>query len=160
MTRHASGWTLRFRSLLTALMLGGSAGLLHATTPGLALVTPRGAQRGTEMEAVFHGARLGDAQEILFYETGISVVSLNASNAAQLKVRLKIDPAARLGQHVVRVRTAGGLSEARTFSVGQYPVAEEKEPISALPSDVASMAARPSGAWKRFAPPGWMPTVV
>ena len=101
---------------------------LHATSPGLSLITPRGGQRGTELEAVFQGERLGDAQEILFYEPGIGVVSMNTSNAAQLKVRLKLDAQARLGQHVVRVRTAGGITEARTFSIGPYPVIEEKEP--------------------------------
>ena len=99
-----------------------------ATSPALSIVLPRGGQQGSEVEVVFQGERLGDAQEILFYEKGLSTVSLNTSNATQLKARLKIDPAARLGQHVLRVRTAGGVSEARTFSVGQYPVVDELEP--------------------------------
>ncbi|MBI1840871.1 MAG: PPC domain-containing protein [Verrucomicrobia bacterium] len=126
---------MRFRSprrvalpLLAALVLAGGAGLLRATSPVLSLIAPQSAQRGTEADAVFQGDRLGDAREILFYEPGISAISLNTSNAAQLKVRLKVEPTARLGQHVVRVRTAGGITEARTFSIGQYPIALEKEP--------------------------------
>jgi hypothetical protein len=113
--------------------------LLHAASPNLSLITPRGLQRGTEVEALFHGARLGDAQEILFYEPGLTVVSMDGANPAQLKVKLKADPAARLGSHVVRVRTAGGISEAATLSVGQYPVVEEKEPNNdfAAPQKVA-----------------------
>lgn len=123
--RRVSGFG--FPGLILVLLLG-SLEVARATSPGLSIVTPRGGQRGTEMDATFQGARLGDAQEILFYEPGITTVSMNTSNAAELKVRLKIDAGARLGQHVVRVRTAGGISEARTFSVGQYPVVQEKEP--------------------------------
>lgn len=112
---------------------------LEAASPALSILLPRGAQRGKEVEVVFHGERLGDAQEVLFYEPGVTTVSLNASNAAQLKVRLKLDVNARLGQHVVRVRTAGGITEARTFSVGQYPVVDEIEPNNdfAQPQKVA-----------------------
>lgn len=120
--------THRNPSWLAALALMFCAALLHAATPNLSIITPRGLQRGTEVEALFNGARLNDAQEILFYEPGITVVSMDGTNPAQLKVKLKADPAARLGTHVVRVRTAGGITEAATLSVGQYPVAEEKEP--------------------------------
>ena len=112
---------------------------LEAASPSLSIITPRSIRRGTEAEAVFHGARLGDAQEILFYEPGVSVASMDGANPAQLKVKLKLDPTARLGTHVVRVRTAGGISEAATLSVGQYPVVDEKEPNNdfAAPQKVA-----------------------
>lgn len=115
------------------------ATLLHAASPSLTLVTPRGLQRGAEVEALFNGARLSDAQEILFYEPGISVVSMDGTNPAQLKVKLKLDVATRLGTHIVRVRTAGGISEAATLSVGQYPTIEEKEPNNdfAAPQKIA-----------------------
>ncbi len=113
--------------------------LLHAASPNLTIITPRGIQRGTEVEVLFNGARLNDAQEILFYEPGFNVVSMDAANPAQLKVKLKLDPAVRLGTHIVRVRTAGGITEAATMSVGQYPVVEEKEPNNdfATPQKVA-----------------------
>lgn len=124
---------------LAALAILFCAALLHAASPNLSIVTPRSIQRGTEAEALFNGARLNDAQEILFYEPGISVVSMDGANPAQLKVKLKLDPTARLGTHVVRVRTAGGISEAATLSVGQYPVVDEKEPNNdfAAPQKVA-----------------------
>ncbi len=91
---------------------------------------PRGWQRGQDVVVSFSGARLADAQEILFYEPGISVVKIEpvANNANAINVTFKIAPDARLGQYTVRVRTLGGISEARTFSVGQYPVIDEKEP--------------------------------
>ncbi len=117
-------------SLLAILALTGLASALQAASPSLSIVTPRGGQRGSEVEAVFHGARLNEAKEILFYDPGIATVSLDSSNAAQLKAKLKIAPDARLGSYVVRVRTIDGLTEARTFTVGQYPVVAEKEPNS------------------------------
>ena len=124
---------------LAAVVLMFWSPLLHAASPSLSIITPRGIQRGTEVEALFNGARLNDAQEILFYEPGIAVVSMDGTNPAQLKVKLKVDPTARLGSRVVRVRTAGGISEAATLSVGQYPVADEKEPNNdfAAPQKIA-----------------------
>ena len=70
---------------------------------------------------------------------GDRVVSMDGANPAQLKVKLKLEPTARLGTHVVRVRTAGGISEAATLSVGQYPVVDEKEPNNdfAAPQKIA-----------------------
>lgn len=100
----------------------------QAASPNLNLVTPRGGQRGTEVDLVLQGARLGETKEILFYSPGFEVLSLDTSNAAQVKAKLKIAPEARLGSHVLRVRTVDGLSEARTFSVGQYPTVMEVEP--------------------------------
>jgi hypothetical protein len=85
-------------------------------------------QRGVESDITFNGGRLEDAQEILFYEPGITVLKLEAGNAGVVKVRIKVDENARLGSYNVRVRTATGISEARTFSVGQYPIVNEKEP--------------------------------
>ena len=76
-----------------------------------------GAQRGTEVEVTFNGARLADAQEILFYSPGIAVTGLEAADNA-VKTKLAIAADCRLGQHAMRVRTASGTSELRTFYVG------------------------------------------
>jgi hypothetical protein len=77
---------------------------------------------------VFGGARLSDAQEILFYSPGFSVTKLEVVNDSQVKATVKIAPDCRLGEHIMRVRTATGLSEMRTFWVGALPVVDEKEP--------------------------------
>ena len=118
--------TLRISFVFALLLSCASA---FAASPSLSVVMPRGGQRGTEQEISFSGVRLGDAQEILFYEKGISVLGLEPNKeGTAVKVKIKIEPDARLGQHVVRVRTASGISEAKTFSVGQYPIVDEKEP--------------------------------
>ena len=105
-------------------------GWVSAATPALGGVEPRGVQRGTEVEVLFNGARLEDAQEILFYEPGITVTKLEAVNTNQVKVLLKVAPDCQLGAHRLRVRTATGISDLRHVMVGNLPSLAEKEPNS------------------------------
>jgi len=118
----------RHFALVGILMVGLLGVVASAASPGLVVVTPRGAQRGTEADLVFHGQRLGDAKEILFYQPGISVTKLDTSDANNLKVHVQIAKDAPIGEYALRVRSATGLSEVRTFFVTAYPVMEEKEP--------------------------------
>src|SRR4051794_7864939 len=111
--------------LLALLCVNATA---RAASPALASVLPRGGQRGTEVELTFAGDRLADAKEILFYDPGISVIKLDVVNPQQLKARITIAPTAPLGEHSLRVRSATGLSDLRTFWVGALPVVAEKEP--------------------------------
>ncbi len=92
------------------------------------LDSPYGAQRGSEIEVSFNGANLADAQEVLFYYPGITVTSLEAVNDKTVKTRLKIEPDCRLGIHAMRVRTATGITNLRTFNVGALPETAEVEP--------------------------------
>lgn len=102
----------------------------QAASPTLGGLTPRGAQRGTEVEVVLSGAQLDDAQEILFYETGIEVAKFEVVNPTTVKALLKIAPDCTLGSHRLRVRTATGISGLRPFFVGALPEVVEKEPNS------------------------------
>lgn len=98
-----------------------------AVEPRLSNILPAGGQRGTEVEVSFSGQRLADAKEIVFYTPGISVVSMEAeTNRVKATLRLAAD--CRLGEHSMRLRTATGVSETRTFWVGPFPVIAEKEP--------------------------------
>ena len=97
-------------------------------SPSLSGVRPLGGQRGTELEVNFTGARLADAKEIVYYQPGISTVKLEVVNDGHVKAVLKIAPDALLGLHDVRVRTATGISELRTFSVGALKELTEVEP--------------------------------
>ncbi len=99
-----------------------------AATPSLGAIRPVGGQRGTEMEVTLSGARLGDAQEIVYYQPGISTVSLKKIDDNNVKAKIKIAADCPLGLHDVRVRTATGLSELRTFSVGALKELSEVEP--------------------------------
>src|SRR6185369_15519549 len=87
-----------------------------AATPSLGAIRPVGAQRGTEIELTFSGARLGDAQEIIYYQPGITTVAIKKVDDNNIKAKVKIAPDCPLGLHDIRVRTATGISELRTFS--------------------------------------------
>ena len=115
-------------SSLCALCLCGKYSF--AAPPQLSGTTPTGAQRGTTAVVSFTGARLDAPQEILCYSPGVAVAKLDAVGPTQVNATLVIAPDCRLGEHLVRVRTAGGLSDARTFWVGALPVVDEKEPNS------------------------------
>lgn len=105
-----------------------------AASPTVNLVQPCGGQRGTEVEVTFHGARLADAQEVLWYEPGIKVAGLAPSPKRPnvLKARLAIAAGAELGPHDFRLRTASGLSNLLTFSVGALKEVAEVEPNNDL----------------------------
>jgi hypothetical protein len=116
------------RPTWTAILVLCAATSLSAATPNLSAIRPTGGQRGTELEITLSGARLGDAQEILYYQPGISTVSLAKVDDNNVKAKIKIAPDCRLGLHDLRLRTATGISELRTFSIGATPETAEKEP--------------------------------
>ena len=101
---------------------------LAAFSPELHLIEPRGGQRGTEVEVKFLGKRLENAAEILFYEPGITCSSFAKNEEAAVEAKLVIATDAALGEHSMRVRTTSGLSELRSFWVGQFPTVKETEP--------------------------------
>ena len=78
------------------------------------------------------GARLADTKEVLFYETGVQVLELKEVKDANVTARVKIAPDCPLGEHKVRLRTATGVSDLRTFYVGPFPQIDEKEPNSTI----------------------------
>lgn len=104
--------------------------LAHGAEPDLGKIDPPGFQRGTEVEVILRGARLQDAQELLFYEPGVEVKTLEVVDDKQVKVKLALSPDCRLGQHALRVRTASGITDVNLFHVGALPEIAEKEPNS------------------------------
>lgn len=107
-----------------------SATPAFGASPILSNILPRGAQRGVESEILFNGQRLEDAQEIMIYEPGIEVTELAVVNGNQVKAKLKIAADCTLGTKHIRVRTASGVSDLRTFRVGALPNVLEVEPNS------------------------------
>ena len=119
---------MRYPSLLAVTVLSALCAVAAAASPELGVVLPRGAQRGTEVDLVFQGNRLADAKEILFYQPGITVAKLEAPDPQHVKVHVQIAKDASVGEYPLRVRTATGLSELRTFYVTPFPIVQEKEP--------------------------------
>ncbi len=115
-------------SVVAGVLIAICATSVFAASPQLTSVMPRGAQRGTDLDVTFTGARLDDAQEVLFYSPGITVKELKAESPQKVKIHFAIAPDATLGEHTLRLRTSSGITELRTFWVGAMPDAQEKEP--------------------------------
>jgi hypothetical protein len=119
---------MRRTLLLAVFALTFGASTAPASSPSLGAVRPLGGQRGTEVEVNFTGARLADAKEIIVYEPGITTTKLQVVNDGHVKATLKIAPDARLGLRDLRLRTATGISEMRSFSIGALKDVAEVEP--------------------------------
>ncbi|MBA3485176.1 MAG: peptidase, partial [Pirellulales bacterium] len=120
-----------------------SAVVVNAAGPRLDHLTPQGGQRGTEVAVTLIGGRIGqEPQEILFYESGIEVRGIERIDDNQTKATLAITADCQPGIHAVRVRTATGLTNLRTFHVGTQPEIVETEPNN----DFAKPQAIPLGA--------------
>jgi|GEM_PF-2093465 len=119
----------RLKSALRVLsVLGVLTTRATAASPSLGAIRPVSAQPRTEIEVTLSGARLGDAKEVFYYQPGITTVSLARVDDNTVKAKLKIAADAPLGLHDLRVRTASGISELRTFSVGTLKEVPEVEP--------------------------------
>ena len=119
-----------------------------AGSPRLNRLSPPGGQRGTTVEVQFIGKYLEQPEEVLLYESGLVVESLEViegeieSNGrkervepgTRVRVRLKISDDCVLSSHGLRLRTANGLSDYQRFFVGPFPtVLEDEQPR--MPND-------------------------
>lgn len=129
-----TGRLVRIRTL-SGFLAGLSASLLGtspspAASPQLESVSPPGLTRGEETTLTLQGRRLDDAVDLIFYENGVELRGLEAASPKELKATLVVAEDCRLGEHGLRIRTRSGISELRTFFVGDLPSVEEKEPNS------------------------------
>jgi hypothetical protein len=91
---------------------------------------PRGGSRGATVEVEIHGFSLENPREVLFYESGITAGAIFTPFARPgdgFKVKFQIAPDCPIGEHVLRVRTATGLTDAVTFWVSRFPTVYEFE---------------------------------
>ena len=99
----------------------------QAASPTLSHLLPAGGQRGTEVEVICEGGRLDDAKGLLFYSHGFEVTGVSEVAGGKFKAKIKIAPDAVLGEHSVRVWTATGVGDLRTFYVSPYPLVKEAD---------------------------------
>jgi len=136
----------RFRTpvVSSAILLLATALAASAGSPGLTRIHPPGAQRGTTVEVILTGRYLDDPREVMFYEPGIVVESMQVVDGPieyagqklayepgrRVRVRLKIADECAFGPHGLRVRTGTGLTEYVRFFVGPFPAFDENETIT------------------------------
>jgi hypothetical protein len=99
-----------------------------AGDPQISTLAPYGLQRGVETTLTITGSGLATAKELLFYEPGFTVKSLEAVKEDTLKVTIATTADCELGTHALRIRSLGGVSNLRMFTVGNLPETAEKEP--------------------------------
>ena len=108
----------------------------QASFPQLTLILPRGVQRGGDRELVFKGARLKDAEELLFHSSdpaaAFVVRSVQSVDDKSFKAVVFVPENCPLGEHLVQVRCKSGISDFRSFFVGALPELDEKEPNGTL----------------------------
>jgi hypothetical protein len=119
---------MNFLTRLTLIVFTSSAYITQAAEPVITNILPRGGQLGSELEVTITGNRLKDTAEIFFYEKGITAFELNATNDKTVKAKFKISNEAKLGQHILRLRSKSGISTLKTFWIGPYPNLPEEEP--------------------------------
>lgn len=110
---------------LAAFVLSGS--LVEAASPDFVTSIPRGGQTGSEVKVTIMGARLSDAEEVIFHYPGITAKDLKVLDDKKVEVTLAIAPDCRLGEHHLRLRCRSGMSYARTFWISQFPNHDEVE---------------------------------
>ena len=76
------------------------------------------AQRGTEVEVAFSGDAWPTPSRSCSTSRASPSASLKPTARHAVKTKLAIAPDCRLGLHQLRIRTASGISNLRTFSVG------------------------------------------
>ena len=87
-----------------------------------------GGQRGTEIEVDLSGARLGDAQEILFYQPGITTAVAPRWTTTASRRSSRSPPTPAWACTTSASGPPPGISELRTFSVGALKEINEVEP--------------------------------
>jgi hypothetical protein len=131
LTRRPSSATRR-RRLLAGLLIGLATGLLAGrpalATPAISRIEPPGAPRGSEIEVVFRGRDLANPRELFFEDGRIEVTKLEGVDGGTVKATLRLPSDCPTGRHRLRIRTAEGLSELRSFRVGIFPQQAEQEP--------------------------------
>ncbi len=99
----------------------------RAAVPAIGEIMPRGAARGGTVEVDITGSDLNDAIDLMFHDPGIKLVEMTQEDGNKVHCKLEIAPDCPLGTHAIRIRTRGGVSNLRLFSVGALSEISEDE---------------------------------
>ncbi len=104
--------------------------IARAAYPSFSSTKPNGGQVGTELKLTLAGTRLSDFEDLMFYQPGFKIKSVESRADGKVELTLAIDKSVEPGNYMVRIRTKSGLSHPRQFFVSPFPNVEEKEPNS------------------------------
>ncbi len=120
---------MRILIVLTHLLIC-SAVFAAPGSPTVTAVQPSGFQRGTAIKLTLTGERLTGAQQILLYDSGITITKVENTDDKTVVAEGSIAADCPTGEHRLRLCTSGGLSDLHTIYVGALPVVTEVEPNS------------------------------
>src|SRR5262245_7909098 len=104
--------------------------IARAGDPQINGLVPYGIQRGTEVTLTMNGSGLATVKELLFYTPGFAVKKIEADKDDVLKAVVAVSADCQLGNHALRIRSLGGVSNLRMFTVENLPEVAEVEPNS------------------------------
>ncbi len=131
--RSLSGWVLPGAILLLVLSSGPQAARAELPVPRLHSLFPTGARQGTAIETVVQGSDLEDTTRLYFNHPGIVAEKLPDEQGKPL--RFKVTVAAEVPVGLYDVRTVGkyGISNPRSFVIGDLAEVQEQEPNNQRP---------------------------
>lgn len=94
--------------------------------PQITGTSPRGGQRGSEVDVVLQGRNLQNTKEVRFQSPKISATVVE-SDAYSVKLKIRMAPDTEPGRHDLRLTAAHG-SAISYFTVGTFAETKEKEP--------------------------------
>ncbi len=103
---------------------------LSASSPEANALSVVGVQRGSSVEVTISGARLGDANALLFYQPGLTATNITKVDDNNIKATITAAADASCDLVPFRVVTNTGLSNMRLFNVSALPSVAETEPNS------------------------------
>ena len=103
-------------TVMVGALLFSTNALADLPTISLTTVMPPGGKAGTEVAVTITGADLEEANALLFSHPGIT-----AKSTAEKKFAVTITPDVPLGRYDVRIAGKSGVSNPRTFVVGDLP---------------------------------------
>src|SRR5438132_10278306 len=112
-----SAWERYLATLCVALLLVSAA---RAGDPQINALAPYGIQRGTEATFTINGSGLATVKEFLFYTPGFTVKKIEAEKDDMLKAVIAVSSDCQLGNHALRIRSLGGVSNLRMFTGGNF----------------------------------------
>lgn len=101
-----------------------------AAAPEAVSMSLSGIQRGTSAEITISGARLGDAQSLMFFSPGLTASNITKIDDNNIKVTVAASADVTCDLHPFRIVTNTGLSNIRLLNVSALPSVGEVEPNS------------------------------
>ena len=118
----------QFRHLACLVTMAACASFATAGHPDANVLSIPGLQRGTSAEIKISGARLGDANALLFYSPGLSASNIVKVDANNITATITAEPTVLPDLHAFRVVTNTGISNMRLLGVSAMPTVLEAEP--------------------------------